>query len=167
MDAAVKWLRSRQGNRYFLFVQVNDAAAEATVAQVVAELKDRGLYEQATIVLTADHGVAGTDVSLDEASLQVPLLVKQPDGEGAGRHVAMPVQHIDILPTILDLVRAPVPSGLRGRSLRALLGDDVTTLPDQLVYAESLAGQFRFGATGRFSLASPRYRYIRGDREEL
>jgi tetratricopeptide (TPR) repeat protein len=167
MDAAVKWLRSRQGNRYFLFVQVNDAAAEATVAQVVAELKERGLYEQATIVLTADHAGAGTDVSLDEASLQVPLLVKQPDGEGAGRHVAMPVQHIDILPTILDLVRAPVPSGLRGRSLRALLGDDVTTLPDQLFYAEALAGQFRFGAPGRFTLASPRYRYIRGDREEL
>ncbi|MBI2828350.1 MAG: sulfatase-like hydrolase/transferase [Acidobacteria bacterium] len=166
-DAAARWLRSRRGHRFFLFVQVNESAAESTVTQLVSELEDRGLYDQATIVLTADRGEVGAGVSLDDASLHVPLLVKQPDGEGAGRRVAVPVQHIDILPTILDLVRAPIPSGLRGRSLRAVLDGDDAGLADRPIYAESLAEHFRFGGPGKFALASPEHRYVRSSREEL
>ena len=167
-DAAVGWLRARRGHRFFLFVQVNADAAESTVTQLVTALKNRGLYDQATIVLTADSGETGAGMSLDDTSLHVPLIVKQPDGEGAGRRVAVPVQHIDILPTVLDLVRAPVPSGLRGRSLRAVLGGDETDVADRPIYAESLAGRFRFGGPGKFALASPAHRYVRGgSREEL
>ena len=166
-DAAARWLRSRRGYRFFLFVQVSEDAAESTVSQLVTELKDRGLYDQATIVLTADHGETGSSVSLDDMSLHVPLLVKQPDGEGAGRSMAVPVQHIDILPTILDLVHAPMPSGLRGRSLRAVLDGDNAGVADQPIYAESLAEHFRFGLPGRFALASPEHRYVRGSREKL
>ena len=165
-DAAARWLRSRRGHRFFLFVQVGEGAAESTVTQLVTELKKRGLYDQATIVLTADRGETGASVSLDDRFLHVPLLVKQPDGEGAGRSVAGPVQHIDILPTILDLVRAPIPSGLRGHSLRALLGGDAS-VTDRPIYAESLAERFRFGGPGRFALASPDHRYVRGSREAL
>ena len=165
-DAAVRWLRSRPGHRFFLFVQVNEGAAESTVTQLVTTLRDRGLYDQATIVLTANHGDTGAGVSLDDATLHVPLLVKQPGSEGAGHRVGVPVQHIDILPTVLDLVRAPMPSGLRGRSLRALLGGDEAGVADQPIYAESLAGRFRFGGPGRFALASVGYRYVRDGREE-
>ena len=35
---------------------MNDDAAETAVGQLVAELKARGLYDQATILLTSDHG---------------------------------------------------------------------------------------------------------------
>ena len=116
--------------------------------------KDLGFYSQATILLTADRGETGAGMSLDDSSLHVPLLVKQPDGEGAGHRVALPVQHIDLLPTVLDLVRAPIPSGLRGRSLRAVLGGDETGVAEQPIYAESLAGRFRFGGPGKFALAT-------------
>jgi tetratricopeptide (TPR) repeat protein len=75
--------------------------------------------------------------------------------------VAAPVQHIDILPTVLDLVRAPVPPDLRGRSLRAALDGDERELRTEPIYAESLAALFRFGGPGKFSLADSDYRYIR------
>ena len=166
-DAAAQWLRAQRGHRFFLFVQVSEAAAESTVRQLVTELQESALYERATIVLTADRGDAGTGVSLDDASLHVPLLIKQPGGEGAGRRVAVPVQHIDILPTLLDLVRAPIPPGLRGRSLRAVLAGGGGRVAEQPIYAESLAGHFRFGGPGKFALASPGHRYVRGGREEL
>ena len=165
-DAAARWLRSQRGHRVFLFVQVDEDSAESSVAQLVTTLEDLGLYDQATILLTANHGETGAGVSLDDTSLHVPLLVKQPDGEGAGQRVGVPVQHIDILPTLLDLVRAPVPSGLRGRSLRALLGGNEAGVADQPIYAETLAGRFRMGGAGKFALASVGYRYVRDGREQ-
>lgn len=151
--AAEQWVRTQRDQRFFLFVQVGDADAESTITRVVGQLKDRGLYDQATIMLTADRGSA--EVLLDRASLQVPLLVKQPDAQGAGRRVASPVQHIDLLPTVLDLVRAPMPPGLRGRSLRPILDGDEEVVDPLFVYAESLAPRFRLGSQGMFALFAP------------
>jgi tetratricopeptide (TPR) repeat protein len=166
-DAAERWLRSRRGHRFMLFIQVDEATADSAVTRLVEQLKARDLYEQATIVLTADRAESGDGLSLDEAALRVPLLVKQPESEGAGRRIAGPVQHIDLLPTVLDLVRAPIPSGLRGRSLRAVLDGDDQILGNGPIYAETLAAQFRFGGRGKFSLVTPTYRYIRGGRDEV
>ena len=165
VDAAERWLRARRGHRFFLFLQVGEDAAESAVTRIVAQLKALDLYEQATIVITADHGDARGGVSLDEGALRVPLVVRQPHGEGAGRRIASPVQHIDLLPTILDLVRAPIPSALRGRSLRAVLDGGEGPLADPLIYAESLAPRFRFGGAGRFALAHGDRRYVRAGAE--
>jgi tetratricopeptide (TPR) repeat protein len=164
-DAAVRWLRSRGDRRFFLFLQIDEPAAEAAVGRIVGELKQLDLYDDATIVLTSDRADNGGP--LDDASLRVPLLVKQPQSQGAGRRVAVSVQHIDILPTVLDLVRAPIPSGLRGLSLRALLDGDDAAIPERPIYAESLAEHFRFGVPAKFALADADHLYIRGGREEL
>ena len=166
-DAAERWVRARRGHRFFLFLQVDGQSADASVARLVGQLKELGLYEQATIVITADRGDAGSGVSLDEAALHVPLVVKQPGNVGAGRRVLVPVQHIDLLPTVLDMVRAPIPSGLRGRSLRPVLDGDTTRIPEQPIYAETLAPMFRFGGRGKFSLITPAYRYVREGRDEI
>ena len=167
-DAAGRWVRSQRGQRFFLFLQVADDDAEDVVERLVQQLKELELYDEATIVLTADGANPGALMAtLDDSSLRVPLVVKQPDSAGAGRRVIEPVQHIDILPTLLDLVRAPLPSGLRGRSLRAVLDDEDGTLGDRPLYAESLAARFRLGAPPAFALRQGDYRYVRGSRDEL
>ena len=167
-EAAERWLRSRRGHRFFLFLQVDEQSAEPSVARIVGQLKELGLYDRATIVITADRAEAGAGTSLDEAALHVPLLVKQPENVNAGRRVEVPVQHIDLLPTVLDLVRAPIPSRLRGRSLRPVLdGDTPRRIPEQPIYAETLAPMFRFGGPGKFSLITPSYRYVRGGHDEI
>jgi tetratricopeptide (TPR) repeat protein len=167
VDAAERWIQTRDGQRFFLFVQIDGRDADTTVARLSAALKQQQLYDDATIVLVGDHGEAGSGMSLDETALRIPLLVKQPNGEGAGRRVMWPVQQIDLLPTILDLVRAPVPGGLRGRSLRPVLADDDATLPAQPLYSESFAAYFRFGGRPLFALTDDHYRYVRGADEEL
>jgi tetratricopeptide (TPR) repeat protein len=167
LDAAERWIQQRSGQRFFLFVQVDRQDADTAVARVSAALKLRRLYDGATILIVGDHGEAGSGLSLDETALRIPLIVKQPNGEGAGRRVAVPVQHIDILPTVLDLVRAPGAGGLRGRSLRPVLDDEGATIPAQPIYAESFAAYFRFGGTPLFSLTGDHYRYVRGVDEEL
>jgi tetratricopeptide (TPR) repeat protein len=167
IDAAERWLQRQSGQRFFLFVQVDRLDADATVARLAAALKQRRLYDNATIVVAGDHGDTGAAISLDDASLRVPLIVKQPKSEGAGRRVLAPVQHIDLVPTILDLVRAPIPGELRGRSLRAALDSDRGTIPSRAIYSESFAAYYRFGGHPLFALTGEHYRFIRGADEDL
>ena len=103
---------------------------------------------------------------LHEEAIHVPLVIKQEGNAGAGRRVADLVQHIDLVPTILELVKAPVPGNLRGRSLKPLL-DGTGHLPARSVYSEALYGRYRFGWSELTSLTDERYRYIKAPHEEL
>src|SRR3954464_1427167 len=145
IDSAERWARLQANQRYFLMLQVPAAEADAAVRRLTELLRDRKLYKGATIVLVGDRPIEARDGTLDEMALQVPLFVKQPDNEGAGRHVAAAVQQIDLLPTILDFVRAPLPGGLRGRSLRAILDSERARLAPRPLYAEWLVPYFRVG----------------------
>lgn len=167
IDAAERWMQRQDDRRYFLFVQVDQADADVAVTRLLGVLKSRRLYDDATIVLMGDRGDPAAGLTLDDATLRVPLIVKQPDGAGAGRRVAAPVQQIDLVPTLLDLVRAPVPGGLRGRSLRSVLDEEGGTLDREPIYAESLAAAYRFGGHPLFALTDTGYRFIRGETEDL
>src|SRR5207237_6515666 len=104
----------------------------------------------------------------DEA-IHVPLIIKTAGNIGAGRRVRDVVQHIDVLPTILDLVRAPLPPALRGRSLKAWLGPSGAAgrLAEQPVYSEALYARYHFGWSELTALTEGRYRYIKAPRDEL
>ena len=82
------------------------------------------------VIVTADHGESLGEhgelthgVFAYESTLRIPLIVSEVDPARAttgGKNVVVhdPVRHIDILPTILDVVGAPVVPGLPGGSLR-------------------------------------------------
>jgi tetratricopeptide (TPR) repeat protein len=161
-DVAERWMKTQSGQRYFLFLQVDAPSADLVVGRLVDELKQTKRYNDSTIVLTADHGDPSNGATLDDTSLRVPFIVKQPAEAGAGRRVPQPVQHVDLLPTLLDLVRAPMPSGLRGRSLRTILDKTSGFVPDQPIYAELLAPQLRFDGQPLFALSNASYRLVRG-----
>jgi len=191
---AEKWLRSIGTSRAFLFLHLNEphapyaapsrfaefapydaeiAYADEIIGRFVKYLKAHQLYDQSTIILVSDHGEGLGDhgerehgLFVYDEALRVPLIVKQAAGEGAGRRVSDPVQHIDLVPTILDLAKAPVPGNLRGRSLKPLL-DGTGHLSDRVIYSESLFGLYRFGWSGLTSVTDGRYRYVRAPREEL
>jgi tetratricopeptide (TPR) repeat protein len=165
-DAAERWVRMQGDQRFFLYVQVSRPSAEPVVARLVQQLREAGFYESATILLVGEVAPDGPATSLTDGALRVPLIIKQPDGAGAGRRVSAPVQHVDLLPTILDLVRAPMPSGLRGRSLRPML-DDNAVIADQPIYSEALQAHFVFGGAAVFALTTGDYQYIRGRDERL
>ena len=185
LKVAEQWIDSIDTSRFFLFLHLpgptgkadNDArvaAADELVGQLVAFLKKRGLYTGGVIVLTSghglglgDHGEEGHGLFLYEPVVRVPLIVKLPQRDGGGRHSAALVQHIDVAPTMLDLVGAPRPSKLGGRSLRNVLDSPTATIPPRQVYAESFAPRFRFGWSEVQSLTDERHRYIKSPRPEL
>ena len=195
VDAAERWLEAQTGQRFFLFLHLYEphkpyappsrfaqydpydgeiAYADEIVGRFVQTLKARNLYHDATILVVSDHGEGLGDhgeqehgLFLYDESVRVPFIVKQPGSEGAGRRVTAPVQHIDILPTVLDLVRAPIPGGLRGRSLRGALESSDALVPEQGIYAEAFYSRLHFGWSELYSLTDSRYRYIKAPREEL
>ncbi|WP_162801608.1 sulfatase-like hydrolase/transferase [Brachybacterium saurashtrense] len=111
------------------------------IGRILETLETLGLAEDTLVVYTADHGLAlgqhglmGKQ-NLYEHSLRVPLLLAGP-GLEAGRSLDPLSLHADLLPTLLGLAGAPVPSGVQGRDLGPLLrGADDATPPRQMVHA--------------------------------
>lgn len=110
--------------RYRLEAEYGDAQ----VGRFVESLKRRGLYDDALIVFTADHGealgergVTGHKDTLYDEVLHVPLIVKLPAGHpDAGRLASASkrlVRGIDLTPTLLELLRLPPLPGQGGSSL--------------------------------------------------
>src|SRR5947208_4869450 len=149
------------------------AYADEIVGRLVRYLKSHQLYDRSTVIVLSDHGEGLGDHGEQEHGLfvydeaiHVPLIVKQESNVGAGRRVADLVQHIDIVPTILDLVKAPVPGTLRGRSLKPLL-DGTGHLSPPAVYSEALYARYHFGWSELTAVTDERYRYIQAPHEEL
>src|SRR5918912_1377914 len=162
---AERWLNTSGSSRAFLFLHLYEphkpyapperfaslapydgeiAYADEIVGRLVRYLKSHQLYDRSTIVLLSDHGEGLGDHGEQEHGLfvydeavHVPLIIKQESNAGAGRRVADVVQHIDLVPTILDLVKASAPGGLRGRSLKPLL-EGSGRLAASAVYSEAL-----------------------------
>jgi choline-sulfatase len=191
---AEHWLDSAGTSRAFLFLHLNEphrpytpperfseyspydgeiAYADEIVGRLVRYLKTHQLYDRSTIVLLSDHGEGLGDhgeqehgLFLYDETIRVPLIIKQESNIGAGRRVVDPVQHVDMVPTILDLVKAPVPGNLHGRSLKPLL-EETGPVREQPIYAEALYAYNHFGWSPLTALSQGRYRYIRAPREEL
>jgi choline-sulfatase len=149
------------------------AYADEIVGKLVRYLKSHQLYDRSTIVLLSDHGEGLGDhgeqehgLFLYDEAIHVPLVIKLEGNEGAGRRVADVVQHIDLVPTILNLVKAPVPGNLRGRSLKPL-ADGSGHLAPIAVYSEALYARYHFGWSELTALTDERYRYVKAPREEL
>jgi hypothetical protein len=94
------------------------------VGDLIARLREVGAYEDALLIITADHGASyreGLPRRLPQEAnrsdiIQVPLFIKLP-GQRQGAVVDRIVETVDILPTILDVVAADVSLRLDGRSL--------------------------------------------------
>ncbi len=104
------------------------AYADSLIGDLVQELKDQGIYDDALVVLTADHGISfqadaairGIEGQALTAELAadvawVPLFVKEP-GQTDGDVSDANVLTIDVLPTIADVLDIEIPFQVDGRS---------------------------------------------------
>ncbi len=90
------------------------------LGRLLDELGRRGLDDNTAVVVTSDHGEAFLDHSLFmhqevyDTLLKVPLIVRPPASVAghAGRVIDQPVALTDIVPTLLRLAGAEVPSRL-------------------------------------------------------
>jgi choline-sulfatase len=191
---AVRWIDEQAGGRFFLFAHIYEPHtpyappprfptadrydgeiefSDEIVGGLLEHLRRTGLYDGATIVLLSDHGEGLGDhgeaehgIFLYRETIRVPLVIKLPRGTGAGRRVPAPVQHLDLVPTILDLLQLGDRGPWSGRSLLpAIRGDGA--LAAATIYSESLSPRYHFGWSELYALSDERYRFIRAPRDEL
>src|SRR5690606_4373401 len=65
--------------------------------------------------------------TLWEEAARAPFVLALPGSDDDGQRVSQPVELVDMMPTVLDLLGVTAPSGLSGRSLLPFLDDPSLT----------------------------------------
>ena len=171
LDAALGWIKGRR-SPWFLWVHFFDphepydppepfrstyagalydgevAYTDSVLGGLFRHLDESRLLPTTLVVLTGDHGESLGDHGEKthgflayNSTLWIPLIIRAPGGEP--RFIRQNAAHIDLFPTICDILGVPPPSGLQGRSLVPLLkGKDVEETP---IFIESLSPSTNMG----------------------
>jgi arylsulfatase A-like enzyme len=117
--------RAELVRQLFRLYDADVAHNDRSFGELMAELRRRGRYDDALVVVVADHGEEFDEhgflqhmKNLHAETIDIPLIVKRPR-QRKGERVHDVVQHIDLLPTLLGAAGISPPGGLRGRGLRA------------------------------------------------
>ena len=109
-------------------------AAEVTMVdrwfgKFMAAVKELGLHKNTLILVVSDHGhplgehktTRKLAWALYPTLMDCPLLIRHPEGIGAGKRVKEFVQHHDLLPTILSYLGVEPPEKIDGEDLLPLM----------------------------------------------
>ncbi len=112
-DFHLSWMPPGIEDANHTIAQYDGALAyeDACIQVILQRLDDLGLRESTLVVFTADHGETLYDHGcyfdhhgLYEPTLTVPLILRFPDGAGAGLRVPGYVLHQDLTPSLLELI---------------------------------------------------------------
>jgi N-sulfoglucosamine sulfohydrolase len=107
---------------------------DTQVGEIIAKLKEDGLYEDSWIMFYSDHGGAlpWMKRELLDRGIHIPFIVKYPKGENAGKVNVNLISGVDFAPTVLSVAGVPIPSYMEGQ---AFLGGQKSAYPRKYVYA--------------------------------
>lgn len=97
----------------------NIRVMDQKVGALLDQLRRAGRFEDSIIIYTTDHGdgLPRSKRALYDTGLRVPLIVRYPDGRGAGTTRDELVSFVDLAPTILALAETDVPDWIQGRDI--------------------------------------------------
>lgn len=96
---------------------------DSAIGQVLDYVAHNGFGENTLVVLHTDHATTlgehglGTIRTFYDPVIQVPFLWSWPGHLPEGATITDPVEAVDLVPTLLDLVGIDIPSDVEGRSL--------------------------------------------------
>lgn len=131
------------------------------IDQYLRKLDELGILDDTIVIISSDHGeellergnVGHSSCSLagslyDEA-IHVPLIIRYPRKLPRGKRISTQVSHIDLMPTIYDLLGLTMPIEVDGRSLVGLINGDEANRVEQTFAVtlpcgwQSMADDFR------------------------
>ncbi|MFP3896372.1 MAG: sulfatase [Anaerolineales bacterium] len=122
-----------------------DMAAYKATARVLDEgmgavldaLDEAGLADDTLVICTTDHGIAfpAMKCNLTDHGIGVMLIIRGPGGFRGGKVIDSMVSHIDIFPTICELLEIEIPTWLQGTSLMPLIRDEADRV-NEAIFAD-------------------------------
>jgi len=130
---------------YYAMVELIDH----NVGRILKMLDDTGRREDTIVIFMSDHGELLGDHGMYlkgphmyDCSVRVPLIISWPGRFKSGLVSDAMVELVDIVPTLLDAVRIPVPNRVQGKSLYGICtGDADPHHHKDHVYTEYYVGQ--------------------------
>uniref|UniRef100_UPI003B3B6152 arylsulfatase n=1 Tax=Spirosoma sp. TaxID=1899569 RepID=UPI003B3B6152 len=118
---------------YAMITNIDD-----NVGRILAQVKALGLDDNTIVIFTTDNGnqqlrfntgFRGRKSSVYEGGTRTPFFIRRNRIFPANKDIATRIAHIDILPTLLDAVRIPLPTNLRidGQSILSVIQGRETT----------------------------------------
>lgn len=148
------------------------AWTDTLLGRLRASLEARQLWDDALVVVTADHGEAlgehdetGHGFFVYEPTLKIPLVMRGP-GLPANVTVSGPFRLVDVAPTVLALLGVPALPDTTGVDLAAHLvpeGPPIT----RMTYAESLTPLVQYQWSDLRVIRDGSWKYILAPRPEL
>ncbi len=119
------WMPESELNHFIALYDGEILFTDRYIGQVLDALDRLDLADDTVVLFTADHGEEffehlgkGHRLTLYDEVLRVPMILRWPGRVPAGRHVDAQARHIDVMPTLLDLVGLEIPQEVQGISLR-------------------------------------------------
>lgn len=111
----------------------NIAAMDEQIGKLLEQLEEDGLADETIVFFYSDHGDGLPRMKrwVYDSGIHVPLIVRFPDGTGAGTTSGELVSFVDFAPTVLSLAGVEIPDYMQGR---AFLGPQKAE-PRKYVYA--------------------------------
>src|SRR5438477_7214023 len=126
-------------------------------------LRAAGQLDRTIVIVVGDHGEALGEhgeathgLFAYDATLRVPLIVDAPGVRPGVVHA--PVSHVDLVPTVLELLGIATPSGLDGRSL--LTAQDGGARSSRALYFEALDANLTRGWAPLTGVTVDGWKYI-------
>jgi len=99
------------------------------VGRLLEGLKKHGIYDNAMIILTSDHGETINEhfckishgMSVYDTEIRSPLIIKFPGGSFGGRKISHLVSNVDLAPTIHHLLDLSDEQPMEGESFAGLI----------------------------------------------
>jgi arylsulfatase A-like enzyme len=135
---------------------------DSCIGRILDALESNEKLKNTIVVFTADHGIPypGAKWGLRGGGIDVPLVFYQPNSylSGGKVHLIL-ISHVDVLPTLLDLIGAGKPRNLEGVSFADYLKGRTKEKPRKEVYAQFTPAMFRDNESR--CIVTERYKLIR------
>jgi arylsulfatase A-like enzyme len=107
------------------------------MGKVLNALETNHLAENTLVICTTDHGIAfpGMKCNLTDHGIGIMLMMRGPDGFTGGKVIDAMVSHVDIYPTICDLLDIERPGWLQGNSMMPIIKGEADEINEE-IYSE-------------------------------